>query len=62
MAEGTKNEVPTLSALRKYEFVSNLFEVELLEMIDYPYLEVSPDDVVTFTTRKMALKYWFLLK
>ena len=51
MAEGTKNEVPTLSTLQNYDFVTNLFEVGLLEMIDCPYIAVSPDGVATIITQ-----------
>ena len=51
MVEGTKNEVPTLSDLRNYDFITNLFEVELLEMVHCPYLAVSADGVATIKTQ-----------
>lgn len=46
MAEGTANEKATTDALVEEPFVLALFEVGLLQMVEYPYLGVSPDGII----------------
>ena len=45
MAEGTKNEDAVMEALKGEQFVEDLFQIGLVEMITYPYLAASPDGV-----------------
>ena len=45
MAQGTKNEEPTIQKFSSVDYVIEFYEVGLLQMKDHPTIGVSPDGV-----------------